>query len=101
MKSKTIKIICGFILLSVIAFKLGQIEKQNEFQRRAKQIQEKSFFSNMDIEHILYNTPLPNWEDYAYELKNEGWSEKAAVKIAKVEFGLLPIDQEYNAYKED
>lgn len=50
---------------------------------------------------FIPRTEKKDWQLYAIELKNEGWSEKAAVKIAKVEFGLLPIDEEYTAYKED
>ena len=56
--------------------------------------------------YFLFNGCLPrnekkDWQLYAIELQNEGWSEKAAVKIAKVELGVLPIDEEYNGYKED
>lgn len=56
--------------------------------------------------YFLFNGCLPRnekkgWQLYAIELQNEGWSEKAAVKIAKVELGVFPVDEEYTAYKED
>lgn len=42
-----------------------------------------------------------NWQSYAIELQSEGWSVEASEHIAKVEFKILPIDEEYNGYKED
>jgi hypothetical protein len=42
-----------------------------------------------------------SWELYAKELQNEGYTPEASAKIAKVEFGVLPIDEEYNALIED
>lgn len=55
--------------------------------------------------YFMFNGCLPretnNWKKYAIELQNEGWSVKASEHIAKVEFKILPIDEEYNGYKED
>ncbi len=42
-----------------------------------------------------------SWELYAAELQSEGYSPEASTKIAKVEFKLLPIDEDYTALKED
>lgn len=42
-----------------------------------------------------------SWELYATELQNEGYTPEASQKIAKVEFGVLPIDEDYTALKED
>lgn len=42
-----------------------------------------------------------SWELYAKELQNEGYTPEASTKIAKVEFKLLPIDEDYTALKED
>jgi hypothetical protein len=42
-----------------------------------------------------------DWQLYAIELQNEGYTVKASEHIAKVEFGLLPIDEEYNGLIED
>lgn len=41
------------------------------------------------------------WQSYAIELQNEGYSVKASEHIAKVEFKILPIDEEYTALIED
>lgn len=35
------------------------------------------------------------------ELKNIGWSEKASIKIAYVEFGILKADKEYKGFIND
>ena len=35
------------------------------------------------------------------ELKNIGWSEKASIKIAYVEFGILKANREYNGFIND
>lgn len=35
------------------------------------------------------------------ELKNIGWSEKASIKIAYTEFGILKKDREYNGLIND
>jgi len=55
--------------------------------------------------YFMFNGCLPretnNWQKYAIELQSEGWSVKASEHIAKVEFKILPIDEEYNGYKED
>ena len=42
-----------------------------------------------------------SWELYATDLQNEGYTKLASEKIAKVEFGVLPIDEDYTALKED
>lgn len=42
-----------------------------------------------------------SWELYAAELQSEGYSKVSADHIAKVEFGVLPIDEDYTALKED
>jgi len=42
-----------------------------------------------------------SWELYSNELQLEGYSKVSADKIAKVEFKLLPIDEDYTALKED
>lgn len=42
-----------------------------------------------------------SWELYANELQNEGYTPEASAKIAKVEFKLLPIDEEYTGLIED
>jgi hypothetical protein len=42
-----------------------------------------------------------SWELYAKELQNEGYTHEASTKIAKVEFKLLPIDEDYLGLKED
>jgi len=47
------------------------------------------------------NMQFHSWELYANELQLEGYSKVSADKIAKVEFKLLPIDEEYKALIED
>jgi len=42
-----------------------------------------------------------SWELYSNELQLEGYSKVSADKIAKVEFKILPIDEDYTALKED
>lgn len=42
-----------------------------------------------------------SWELYAAELKSEGYSKVSAEHIAKVEFGVLPIDEDYKELIED
>jgi len=42
-----------------------------------------------------------SWELYATELQNEGYTPEASRKIAKVDFGVLPIDEEYKGLIED
>ncbi len=74
---------------------------KNQYLNRAAHLSEKDFFTNRDIEHILFNEPLPKLNDYVLELQNEGWSEEAAEHIAKVEMGFLPSDEEYISYMED
>jgi hypothetical protein len=41
------------------------------------------------------------WQKQAIELQNEGYSIEAAQHIAKVENGIIPIDEFYNALIED
>lgn len=40
-------------------------------------------------------------EIYSKFLQSEGYSKLASNKIAKVEFGLLPVDEDYTGLKED
>ena len=42
-----------------------------------------------------------SWELYAAELQSEGYTKKASELIAKVEFKILPVNQEYTALIED
>jgi hypothetical protein len=42
-----------------------------------------------------------SWELYAAELQSEGYTKLAANKIAMVEFGVLPIDEDYKGLIED
>lgn len=42
-----------------------------------------------------------SWELYATELQSEGYTPEASTKIAKVEFKLLPVDEDYLGLKED
>jgi hypothetical protein len=42
-----------------------------------------------------------SWELYATELQSEGYTLAASTKIAKVEFKLLPVDEDYTALIED
>jgi len=48
--------------LCVFAFLIGKsagIEQtKTEYQNRSLHLKEKDYFTNRDIEHILYNTPL-------------------------------------------
>jgi len=44
---------------------------------------------------------IKDWQLYAIELQNEGWSKKASNHIAKVEFKIIPQDSLYVAYLED
>lgn len=101
--SSIIKIMKKVTTLCVLCFGLfvagifiGSKLTKNEYLRRSKEIAEKDIFTNQDIEHILFNTPL-QWENYAKELREIGYSEKAAEHIAKVELNYLPIDEEYNS----
>ena len=41
------------------------------------------------------------WQKQAIELQNEGYTQDAAEHIAKVENGIIPIDEFYNALIED
>ena len=41
------------------------------------------------------------YQDRAIELQNEGWSKKASLHIAKVEFKIIPEDSLYISYMED
>jgi hypothetical protein len=45
------------MLIFIIAFKLGQDNRQDEMERRSLELAEKDCFSNQDIEHILFNLP--------------------------------------------
>lgn len=42
-----------------------------------------------------------SWELYAKELQSEGYTKKASELIAKVEFKLLPVNEEYKGLIED
>mgnify|MGYP003443137254 FL=1 len=50
-----------------------------------------------------YNTQTDKkvYQDRVNELKNIGWSNSAAIHIAKVEFKLIPEDSLYISYMED
>jgi len=54
MSKKTIIVIFAMFL---IGYNLGAYFTQKEYNKRAS---EKDTFTNQDIEHILYNTPLNN-----------------------------------------
>lgn len=41
------------------------------------------------------------WQKQAIEMQNEGYTVEAAQHIAKVENGIIPIDEYYNALIED
>lgn len=56
MKNAIILIFC-FLTVFTLAFKLGEDTRQNEIERRALELPEKDDFSNIDIEHILFNLP--------------------------------------------
>jgi len=55
MNKKTIIVL---IIVLVFGINLGAWIKQQCFISRALEIPEKDTFTNQDIEHILYNTPL-------------------------------------------
>ena len=55
MDNKTIVII---FLMFLIGYNLGVYFTKKEYNKRASEIPEKDVFTNQDIEHILYNTPL-------------------------------------------
>lgn len=42
-----------------------------------------------------------SWELYSNMLESEGYTKVSANKIALVEFGLLPIDEDYKGLIED
>lgn len=46
-------------------------------------------------------TSKTDWRTYAKELQSEGWSVHASEHIAKVEFKVIPEDEEYISYIED
>jgi len=89
------------IVLFVVGIYIGASMQRNSFLERSKHLAEKEFFTNRDIEHILFNEPLPMLKDYVTELQNEGWSKEAGENIAKVEMGFLPSDEEYISYMND
>jgi len=99
MKTKiTLCALC--LILFIVGIFAGSELTKSEYLRRAKELPEKDIFTSQDIEHILYNTPL-QWQNYAIELQEIGYSKKAAEHIAKVELNYLPIDEEYNSLMED
>jgi len=56
--------------------------------------------------YFLFNGCIPreqekDWQTYAIELQSEGYTIEASEKIAKVEFGVLPIDEDYKGLIED
>ena len=54
--------------------------------------------------YFIFNSCRPeteNWQKQAIELQNEGYTVEAAQHIAKVENGIIPIDEYYNALIED
>ena len=42
-----------------------------------------------------------SWQLYAIDLQNEGYSIEASEKIAKTDYNIIPMDQEYNDLIED
>ena len=42
-----------------------------------------------------------SWQMYSNMLESEGYTKLAAHKIALVEFGVLPVDEDYTGLKED
>ena len=92
----------GLIIVSILfgyflGLEAGKTKKFNEIVNRAKSLPEdQNFYSSQEIDFLLYNAKIDNWQNYAKDLQSEGWSKAAAEKIAKVEFKLLPIDNEYN-----
>jgi uncharacterized protein YneF (UPF0154 family) len=51
-------IILTLILGVLIGINVGAYVMQKQYIKRALEIPEKDEFTNQDIEHILYNTPL-------------------------------------------
>lgn len=41
------------------------------------------------------------WQLYAIDLQSEGYSIEASEKIAKTDYNIIPMDQEYNDLIED
>tara|TARA_R110000868_G_scaffold280353_2_gene540478 strand:+ start:1026 stop:1217 length:192 start_codon:yes stop_codon:yes gene_type:complete len=53
-KTIVLTLIAGFF----IGINLGAYIVRKQYVKRALEIPEKDVFTNQDIEHILYNTPL-------------------------------------------
>jgi len=54
--------------------------------------------------YFIFNSCVPReevWQKQAIEMQNEGYSIEASEHIAKVENGILPEDEYYNALIED
>lgn len=54
MKTIILTLIAGFF----IGINVGAYIVRKQYVKRALEIPEKDTFTNQDIEHILYNTPL-------------------------------------------
>jgi hypothetical protein len=54
MKTIVLTLIAGFF----IGINVGAWLTHKQYVKRALEIPEKDVFTNQDIEHILYNTPL-------------------------------------------
>jgi hypothetical protein len=55
---KLYKVIIFCLLFFLCGIFAGNKLKQNEIERRSLELDEKDLFTNIDIEHILFNTPL-------------------------------------------
>jgi len=59
MKSKTIITYSILLVLFSFSYWLGHHNCENQFIERSLNLEEKQYFTNRDIEHILFNEPLP------------------------------------------
>ena len=50
---------------------------------------------------FLNSCTTTDWQTYAKDLQSDGWSVNASEHIAKVEFKVIPEDEEYVSYMED
>ena len=52
------KTVLALFVVFIIGINVGSWVTQKAYLNRASEIPEKDVFTNQDIEHILYNTPL-------------------------------------------